>query len=180
MTKLLGISIDDQLKFNIQSAFVVKKLNSCIFFLHKFRKLLPLHVLKIIFNCIGFSYLTYCLHTYYDFLCVADVKLLERKYIRCGRTILNDNESSNDDILKMLGWLPLSDIVLKTKKNMLISVLNGSCAPTLASYLSRPPHNHHTRFNSNSYNVPNSNKNIGKYCFQYWAPRVINDIMKQK
>ena len=93
--KLLGVAIDKSMKFNSHCSFLLKKLNICIRILYRYRKLLPLHSLKLIFNCIGFPYITYCLYAYYDFVRVTDIRMIERKYVRCGRIMLDDNISSS-------------------------------------------------------------------------------------
>ena len=84
--RLLGVNIDNNLKFSSQSQFVLKKQNSCM----RLLCLLPQHTLKLILNCIRFNHTHYCLITYCDFLKVSHIRLLERKYAKCGRIILND------------------------------------------------------------------------------------------
>ena len=165
------------MKFSSHSCFVAKKLNSCIYILNRYKKLLPRHILKIIFNCIGFSYINYCMYAYFDFLRVSDIRMIERKYVRCGRLILNDNESSKDAVLTKLGWLSIEDLLTKNKDKMLHSVINGSFAPTLKSYLSKPQHTHATRFNDSSYKTPACNKTMGIKAFNFWAPRNVNNFL---
>ena len=143
--------------------------------LYKYKTSLPEHTLKLIFYCIGFPYITYCVYCYYDFLRVSDIRMIERKYVRCGRIILNDNLSSKEEILKKLKWQQFSDLVYNFKVKMLKSVSNGSFAPILSTYLSKPQHRHQTRFNQSSYNIPSSSKTIGSKCFSYWAPRILNE-----
>ena len=116
--RLLGITIDDGMKFSAQCSFVLKKLNSCIHLLCNYRKFLPQHTLKLIFNCVGFPHLHYCLSAYYDFLRKQDIQKLERKYNKCCRIILNDTFSSTD---KSLGWLPFTELAEKSREKLLLS-----------------------------------------------------------
>ena len=102
--KLLGVTIDANMKFTSHCAFVVKKPNSCIGLIYRYRRLLSVNTLKLIFNCVGFLYITYCMYAYFDFIRASDMRMLERKYVRCGRAILNDNISPVSVILKTLNW----------------------------------------------------------------------------
>ena len=175
--RLLGINIDKNMKFSTQCLGVVRKLNSCIYLLCRCRKFLPQHVLKLIFNCIGFSYITYCIHSYYDFLRTTDKQKLKRKYSRCGRMILDDNLSSNDEIINALNWSTLDDLVMNFKQKLLKDIISGRAAPTLSSYLSKPLHGHQTRFSQASYEIKSASKDIGTKAFSFWAPHILNDIL---
>ena len=142
-------------------------MNSCIHLLCNYRKFLPQHTLKFIFNCVSFPHL----------LRKQDIQKLERKYNKCCRVILNDPFSSTDDIYKSLGWLPFTELAEKCRDKLLLSIVRDSFAPILSTYLSRPHHSHNTRFNTSSYNQPTCSKNIGSKSFYYWAPRLLNMLM---
>ena len=115
--RLLGVIVDNNMKYTSQSKFVTKKLDSCIYILRKYQRILPRQTLKIIFNCIGLSHILYCLGAYVDLLSVTDFKRLERKYLRCGKSILSSPVSSYDEILTMLSWRNFHEITQHSKEN---------------------------------------------------------------
>ena len=113
--KYLGVHVDSKMKFDSQCSFILKKLNSCLFVLYRYRNIFPRHI-------------------------------------------------------------PYHEVVMKSKIKVLSKLMSGTFAPSLTSYLTKPSHYHQTRFNQGSYCQPACSKKIGSKAFEYWAPRIINNM----
>ena len=103
--KLLGVSMDRQLRFHDQIRIIYKKSSQRVGVLMRLRNLLPTGTRLQLFKVAILPYLTYC-HLVWHFCRASDSRKLERVQERALRAIYCDRSSSYEKLLNMPAYPP--------------------------------------------------------------------------
>ena len=128
--KFLGFHLDSALSLSIHCQHIIAKLNLCSYVLNRCKKFLNRHLLKLIFNSIGLSYINY-------FAVIAkscntsDLNKIEAKYNHCGSIIYNCFYNS----LHHYNWLKLKDLLQFMQLSFLFKVIKNGFAPCIADVI---------------------------------------------
>ncbi len=129
---LLGIIIDNQLKFNSHVSNIIKKCNFQLQTLKRLSKFMGAKAKLTIFRSFIASNFSYCCHIWY--FCSLSLKTrLEKLQLRGLRYVFNDYDSSYDSLLVKA---EMDTIELLLQKTMLVEIykcLNGIGATYLAN-----------------------------------------------
>lgn len=175
--KLLGLYIDANLKFVSHIDHVIGKLCTAAYIVRKFRSSLPVHILHILFNCLGSSHLTYCFVCYYHCLRKTSIRRLTSMYLRCGRSILGcDTHLSGDTVLSRLSWLNIQERSDEVGRLLIRKILETGFPAALALCLNKINHSHHTRHAQCGYTRIHVNTTHGSRSFSYWAPIMASNM----
>ena len=98
--KLLGVSMDRQLRFHDHISIIYKKSSQRVGLLMRLRNLLPTGTKLQLFKAAILRYLTYC-HLVWHFCRATESRKLEQVQERALRTIYCDRSSSYEKLLNM-------------------------------------------------------------------------------
>ena len=98
--KLLGVSMDRQLRFHDHISIIYKKSSQRVGLLMRLRNLLPTGTKLQLFKAAILRYLTYC-HLVWHFCRASDSRKLEQEQERALRAIYCDRSSSYEKLLNM-------------------------------------------------------------------------------
>ena len=123
-TKVLGIVIDNKLKFNSHVSSVISKANSRIYILRVLASsgVDSDNLLRFFKSCI-LSVLTYCFEAWYNFITELDRKRLERVQNLALKYILVGNFDSYEDRLNAAGISSIQDLYLSRSKTLFCRIL---------------------------------------------------------
>ena len=173
--KFLGLKIDHNLRFNEQISHVVSKLSSASFVLAKHHSILPVHALKLIFNCLATPHLDYCLCAYFNFLNVAQIDTVTSKYVRCARFVLADFVSNSNCILNTLSLPSYTQRAHSLQLVFIRKLVLFKSPRALYETFQRPNHEYYTRFTSKSFSIRRARVRIGECSFAWWGARLYNN-----
>ena len=103
--KLLGVSMDRQLRFHDHISIIYKKSSQRVGFLMELRNLLPTGTNLHLFKAAILPYVTFC-HLVWHFCRASDSRKLERVQERALRAIYCDRSSSYEKLLNMPAYPP--------------------------------------------------------------------------
>lgn len=173
--KLLGISFTNKLDFSDHFSYLINKLKLVCSILLRNKSILPTNSLLLIFNSIGLSHILFSLIFYYSFLDSKQKKLLNSKYIECGRIIIGSKYGlSKAEVLSKLKWLSLDDLVIKHKLIFIFKCLLNKHPTNLYNFLIAPDHSYSTRGKKFLLVQSRSNKKMGEHSFRFWGPSLWN------
>ena len=165
--RLLGLTVDSNLKFNNQAKFILGRLNHVYSILRRYKYYLPITTLSIIFDCFAKSHTFYCLASYYDFLSKKNINKIESKLSKCGHLLIND---SSCKLLVTIGFRSLENAAIHCKLALLHTIVSREQPIYLFNVLEKPQHLFHTRYAKNNFTMYRPTRSVGTKSFKYWAP----------
>ena len=106
--KLLGVSMDRQLRFHDHISIIYKKSSQRVGLLMRLRNLLPTGTKLQLFKAAILRYLTYC-HLVWHFCRATESRKLEQVQERALRAIYCDRSSSYEKLLNMVNLCTLGN-----------------------------------------------------------------------
>ena len=179
-TKLLGIIITDQLKWNENTKYIVKKANQKMRMLHKFSKFTKNKVhLMHIFKSQVRSVLEYCSTVWHSSLTESDSKDIERIQKAAVKLMMGKNYEGYSNSLK---FLKLDSLQERREKNALNFAKKSAKHVNFLNFFPRQEGGHtmRTRY-PERYVVNKANTERYKRSAVPYLQRLLNqDFMKQK
>ena len=130
--RLLGITVDNSLKWSAQVEATLKKCNSLLYLLGRIKIYLDLHSRELFFNAYILPHLDYC-STIWGNCSTTDTDRVIRFQKRAARVILDkDIDTPSNELFKQLGWMRFDERVNFRKAVMMYKALHN-LAPTYIS-----------------------------------------------
>ena len=170
--KLLGIIIDDKLKFAEHGTYVLKRIQSGIFNMQCCINKVPPHIKLQIYYSFVYSHLQYCSEIW-GINCPAKIKnQLHVKQNNCIRCIKKLSRFANvSSYYRELKLLKFDDIVKKNAMKIMFKIENSLCPKLINNLFKKGNHDHNTRDKHYSY----QGKNIFlETLFNHWKKLPIN------
>ena len=172
--KLLGVTIDDQLNFNIHINEICKRASQRVGVMMRLKKLIPTNAKLTLYKSAILPYLTYCHLTWH--LCTAcNKRKLERMQERALRALFLDKQSSYKAPLDKGDLITLQNRRLKDIAILMYKVKHKLC-PTKISELF---HMHCTPYNLRVavFAIPRfKTKKYDKHSLTYLGPKLRNRL----
>ena len=125
--KLLGVCIDNNLRFDEHISSISKKSAQRVGVLMRLRNLIPTQTKLQLYKAAVLPYLTYC-HVIWHFCRASDSRRLERIQERAIRAIYCDKHSSYGQLLSMAGLSTLHNRRLQDIAILMYKKLKTTCA----------------------------------------------------
>ena len=168
--KLLGVYIDNKLRFDEHIASISKRSSQRVGVLMRLRNMIPTDTKLQLFKAAILPYLTYC-HLVWHFCRASDARKLERIQERALRAVYCDKGSSYDRLLDMANLCTLRNRRLQDIAVLMYKVKNN-LSPSYICSLFKIPQSKYTLRN-NDYVIPRFNTvTFGKHSLRYMGPKI--------
>ena len=177
--KLLGLLIDNTLKWSAQVEATLKKCNSLLYLLSRIKVYLNLHSRKLFFNAYILPHIDYC-STVWGNCKAADIDRVIKFQKRAARLILDEDFNTPSNVLfKALGWLRFDDRVNYRKAVMMYKALHD-LSPTYISNKFTHTHSIHQinlrSLTDTTLYIPQPKLEIFRKSLAYSGPKIWNTL----
>jgi hypothetical protein len=122
--KLLGVLLDEHLSFNQHCLYVSNKVSQSNYIIAKTKKLLPQRILRTLYYTLVHPHLLYCLPIY-SCTNAKNINKLHSMQKKAIRNVCNANYNQHSlPLFKLLGILPLTELILFSKSLLMHSVVH--------------------------------------------------------
>ena len=174
--KLLGVSIDNDLRFAEHITAICKKSSQRVGVLMRLRNLIPTRTKSQLFKAAILPYLTYS-HLVWHFCRASDSRKLERIQERALRAIYCDKTSSYNTLLGMANLCTLQNRRLQDIATLMYKVKNNICPKYIADLFRRSDTKYALR--NKEFVIPRFNTaTYGKHSIRYTGPKLWNIVPK--
>jgi hypothetical protein len=167
--KVLGVIIDEQLKWKEHNDAKCKKNSQSIALLKRAKQFVSQDTLLNMFNALVLPHFTYCSNVWNEGSC-ANIEKLHKLHKRAARTITGSNYEiiRSSEIFEKLGWEKIEIILKKHEHIMTFKALRGEM-PDYLSDLFVAGHNdtYQLRSNDRKLYLNKPNTNLMKNSFSY-------------
>lgn len=166
--KVLGVIIDEQLKWKEHSDAQCKKISKSIVLLRRVKQFVNQDTLQNMFNALILPHFTYCSNVWNDGS-RAHIEKLYKLQKRAARVITGlSYETRSTEIFEKLGWESIEIILKKREQIMTFKALRGE-TPNYLSDLFAVSHNeiYQLRSNDRKIDLEKPNTNFLKSSFSY-------------
>ena len=179
-TKLLGVYIDENLKFHNHIQNLKSEISPKIGIIHRLRSLLPCHSLNKIYLAIIQPHIDYCLTVWGPSL-KTNITSIQRIQNRCARAVtgLFDRNISISSLINFLGWMTVQDRLFYITACLMYKCINNKAPLYLCENLNLVSNSHKYNTRSainNDLVVPFPNTSSFKTSFLYQGPTVWNNL----
>ena len=124
-TKVLGVQLDEHLKWTQHIDYIVKKISSGIAVIRKLREFIDTSTLVLVYNALIQPYFDYCCEVW-DTLRKGLSERLQKLQNRAARRIMNLNNEHGQSALalKSLGWKLLEERRVEMKARVMYKTVN--------------------------------------------------------
>jgi hypothetical protein len=174
--KILGVTIDQNLKFDVHAKSVIAKCTGLTKFLWRTAKFLPLTSKKLLYNALVVPHLTYCDAVWSTTINKTIQKRLETIQNSGMRFILNINNRrhSSQDLRTELNWLPIH---LKQKVTYNAIVWKAlKCETPVYVQAMINTNDHHSHNTRPRLHVEARHTNVSNSAFSLKAPLLYNEL----
>ena len=165
--RFLGYPLEADLKFTNFCTEITKKLSSSAAVIRRCSQFLPIHTLKLIFNCTGLPYINYGAPILLN-LNKTQLQPIITQYNECHRNMLQVkrwSHTSNDQIFSILSTKPLTIIITNRTLNFLIKIIHQQTPHYLSNLLTNQ------NMRTMNFFIPRTNySTTKKTAFSYWGP----------
>lgn len=176
--KLLGVTIDSSLKFDVHISNICKKTARQINVLKRIGRFLPLSCRKIIYKSFIWSCFNFC-PIVWHFCSEGNTKKLEKLNYRALKFVYKDYTSEYEQLLKRDESVPLKIRRQRLMAEEVYKILSNERPVYLENLVSRKRSNYDFIENGNKLNQPRFKcTTIGKNSFKYGAAKLWNDLPK--
>ena len=172
--RILGVIIDDQLRWDAHVNNLTKRISQKVFLLSKLRYLVDLSSCKLFFNCHVRSHIDYA-SVIWDGCSLAISRNLASLHRRCAKFLLPIANMSVEEKQKSLGILNLQEQFLFNKAVFMFRALNG-LAP---HYIESLFHKKKFMYSNSKYNeltLPRPRIDLFKSCISFSGSMVWNNL----
>jgi len=169
--RILGVQIDQELKWESQIAKTRKKISKNLFLLSKLKHYATFDTLKMFHNAHIMPHINYA-STLWDGASNHYMKHLNSLHRRSAKIILSGEEISTDDKLKKLNILPLNKQLKFNKAVMMYKVFNNQ----VPIYFSENFQRANDRYGSSNFLPPRPRTDLFKTSFVYSGTSVWNSL----
>ena len=174
--KLLGVSIDNDLRFVEHITTICKKSSQRVGVLMRLRNLIPTSTKLQLFKAAILPYLTYS-HLVWHFCRASDSRKLERIQERALRAIYCDKTSSYNTLLGMANLCTLQNRRLQDMATLMYKVKNNICPKYIADLFRRSDTKYALR--NKEFVIPRFNTaTYGKHSIRHTGPKLWNIVPK--
>jgi len=174
---LLGVTIDDHLKFNTHIEELSKKVARKVGVIVRLRNLLPTKAKLRIYKTFILSQLTYC-HVVWHFCKASDNRKVDRLQEKALRAIYLDKSSTYIKLLKRARLPTLNNRRLQDIAIIMYQVKNNLC-PKYISDLFNSNNTGYNLRNSEDFVIPRTNTTTyGKHSIRYMGPVIWSKLPK--
>ena len=124
--EMLGVILDEKLKFDQHVSKVCRKVTQKIAVLRRMRNMLPFELRKAIYNSFITPHYNYCAETWH-FCSKSSLNKLEKVNERAIRFVFKDKNTPYCDLLKQLGRATLAEERAHKILGTIFKILHGSC-----------------------------------------------------
>ena len=168
--KLLGVEIDDSLRFDVHINNTCKKGSKRVGVLMRLRNLIPTETKLQLYKAAILPYLTYC-HLVWHLCRSSDAKRLERIQKRALRAVFCDKSSTYDTLLSMAGLCTLRNRRLQDIGILMYKVMHNLCPNYISSFFKFPNSSYILR--NNDFIIPRFNTvTYGRHSLRYIGPKL--------
>ena len=168
--KLLGVEIDDSLRFDVHINNTCKKGSKRVGVLMRLRNLIPTETKLQLYKAAILPYLTYC-HLVWHLCRSSDARRLERIQERALRAVFCDKSSTYDTLLSMAGLCSLRNRRLQDIGILMYKVMHNLCPNYISSFFKFPNSSYILR--NNDFIIPRFNTvTYGRHSLRYIGPKL--------
>ena len=168
--KLLGVEIDDSLRFDVHINNTCKKGSKRVGVLMRLRNLIPTETKLQLYKAAILPYLTYC-HLVWHLCRSSDARRLERIQQRALRAVFCDKSSTYDTLLSMAGLCSLRNRRLQDIGILMYKVMHNLCPNYISSFFKFPNSSYILR--NNDFIIPRFNTvTYGRHSLRYIGPKL--------
>ena len=177
--RLLGITVDNSLKWSAQVEATLKKCNSLLYLLGRIKIYLDLYSCKLFFNAYILPHLDYC-STIWGNCSTTDIDRVIKFQKRAARVILDkDIDTPSNELFKQLGWMRFDERVNFHKAVMMYKALHNLSPTYISSKFTYTNTIHQVNLRSSSDStlyIPKPNLEIFRKGLAYSGPRIWNNL----
>ena len=163
--EMLGVILDEKLKFDQHVAKVCRKVTQNIAVLRRIRNMLPFELRKAIYNSFIIPHYNYCAETWH-FCSKSSLNKLEKVNERAIRFVFKDKNTPYCDLLKQLGRATLAEERAHEILGTIFRILHGSCPVSIRDLIQRRIYQRR-KVNTTKYGL--------KSC-RYYGPKLWNSL----
>ena len=151
-SKLLGIIIDQKLKFDEHLNYLISKLKRGMFSLQSTRYLLPPFVKLRLYYSFFFSHLNYCCESWGSYLATGKINALQKLQNNAMRQICKRvRADSVSKEFKKLKILNVNDVLHSARSKLMFRIQTERAPPTVCELLKEAKHTYYTRNSQYTY-----------------------------
>lgn len=169
--RLLGVTFDDQMKWESHINTICKKVSKNVFLLSKLKGFIDMDTRKMFFNAHIMSHINYC-STTWDGSSDVHKKKLDSLYRRAAKQVLPDPTLTTDQKMSVLQILPLSKHLLYNKGVMMFKVWTHKVPPYLFNMFSKAQSKYET--SRKNFDLPLPRKDFYKASLAFSGPKLWN------
>lgn len=175
--KILGLVLDENLKWDKHIEEQSKKISQNIALLRRAKSFLPQKDLVTMYNAFVLPYFTYCSTVWSDG-CLTQIEKLSKLQRRAARVITGDiYEVHSSEILKKLVWLPIDKILKNREIITTFKALTGMLPKYISELFNKCNNtNYNLRSNDIKLSLDKPNTNFMKKSFSYRATISWNEL----
>jgi hypothetical protein len=174
---VLGVTIDNQLKFDVHVDNICKRLSRQIYLFRQIRNCLTLNCKIMFYNSYILPHIDYCA-TSWGYANKANLDKLYKFQKRMGRLILNDFNCSSNELFTTLGWLTIYERIDLLTAKLVYKCLYES-APESLKYMfvfRNPSRDQPLRNSGLDLSLPCAKTELRKKCFEYAGISIWNQL----
>ncbi|WP_419626843.1 hypothetical protein, partial [Thiolapillus sp.] len=169
--RVLGVTIDAEMKWQSQLSNVCKIVSKKLFLLSQLRYYVNVKARKLFYSAHILSHINYA-STLWDGCSEVHLKKLNSLHRRAAKLILSDPSIPTDDKLKTLKLLPLTKQLKYNKAVMMFKVRNGKSPEYIRSLFTRSS----SRYGSNNFIPPRPRIDLYKTSLAFSGSSVWNSL----
>ena len=127
--EMLGVTVDDKMKFEKHIAKVCRKISQRVAVLKRMKKMLPLETRKRLYRAFIISHFNYCSETWH-FCSKNDTAKLEKANERALRFVFNEKQTPYCELLNKIGLPSFANQRLVNIVCTVFTAINNEHAPT--------------------------------------------------
>ena len=173
--EMLGVILDEKLKFDQHVSKVCRKVTQKIAVLRRMRNMLPFELRKAIYNSFITPHYNYCAETWH-FCSKNSLNKLEKVNERAIRFVFKDKNTSYCDLLKQLGRATLAEERAHKILGTIFKILHGSCPVSIRDLIQCRISTYNLR-GKDILKIPKVNTTkYGLKSWRYYGPKLWNRL----
>jgi hypothetical protein len=178
--KLLGVFVDNKLKWQTQIEKTIKKCNSQLYLLLRIKQYLDLHSRKLFFNAYVLPHLDYCCTIWGNSSNELIAEMIKFQK-RAARIILDKSyDAPSAELFKQLNWMRFDERIIYKKAILMYKSINDASSPQYMKNKFQFVHQRHDRNLRSASNsdlvVPRPKKEVFRKSLDYSGAKLWNNI----
>ena len=177
--KYLGITLDEFLNWNEHVASTIKSLNSLFSVFYNIRRYLTIEHIRVIYYTMIYSRIKYgiCAYGFAKKGNMDKVQILQNKLLKV--LLEKERRTPTNELHNTLDILQVNDIFLQEISTFVCNYFQGNLPEGFSEYFLIMDHNHGTRGNLNSLEIPLCSTELGQKTVKFLGSKTWNKLSSE-